>query len=268
MYDNIRLRLSRRLLLSKLPSSSSSSPLPITPLLGRDGHNVSQAASPASLRPGKCYGHTAESRRPSLAVYPSTTPPHCFPPKPPTPQTATQRRSFATQPTPPVQPLHPRFALMATTGDAVDRAPKEFPAMPSLESLHEQLRALSITDQVPVFPDSNPTTNPVDIFRCVIAHHLAPITGVDIKLVYPALEWTQTLDKGDLVLAVPRLRVKGNPAELGKQWVEKVAPPPPSLAMDKTNVDSSRIARSSSDLKRTAHFCVFTSRIACSTRWC
>jgi arginyl-tRNA synthetase len=111
---------------------------------------------------------------------------------------------------------------MATTDAAVDvHTPKEFPAPPSLESLHAQLQALNINDEVPVFPDSNPTSNPVDIFRCVIAHQLAPITGVDIKLVYPALEWTQTLDKGDLILAVPRLRVKGNPAELGKQWIEK-----------------------------------------------
>lgn len=113
---------------------------------------------------------------------------------------------------------------MATNDDAAaaQHVPKEFPPIPSLESLHERLKSLSITDEIPVFPDSNPTTNPVDIYRCIIAHHLAPITGVDINLVYPALEWTQTLDKGDLVVPVPRLRVKGRkPEELAAEWAEK-----------------------------------------------
>ena len=100
---------------------------------------------------------------------------------------------------------------------------KEFPAPPSIESLQARLESLKITDPLPVYPDSNPTANPVDVYRCFIAHHLAPITGVDISLVYPALEWTQTLDKGDLIVATPRLRIKGRkPDELAKEWAEKV----------------------------------------------
>ena len=114
---------------------------------------------------------------------------------------------------------------MATNDDAAatQHVPKEFPPIPSLESLHERLKSLSVTEEIPVFPESNPSTNPVDIYRCIIAHHLAPITGVDINLVYPALEWTQTLDKGDLVVAAPRLRIKGRkPDELATEWAEKV----------------------------------------------
>ncbi|KAF8545190.1 hypothetical protein BDD12DRAFT_871871 [Trichophaea hybrida] len=113
---------------------------------------------------------------------------------------------------------------MATNDDAavVQHTRKEFPAPPSLESLNERLQSLSIDDPLPVYTDSNPTLNPVDIYRCYIAHHLAPITGVDISLVYPALEWTQTLDKGDLIVAAPRLRIKGRkPDELAKEWAEK-----------------------------------------------
>lgn len=97
------------------------------------------------------------------------------------------------------------------------------PPAPSIESLNEQLNNFGISEPLTLFPDSNPTTNPVDVYRCYIAHVLAPITGVDLKLVYPALEWTQSLEKGDLILAAPRLRIPGkNPSELTKEWAEKV----------------------------------------------
>ena len=37
------------------------------------------------------------------------------------------------------------------------------------------------------------------------------------------LQWTQTQDKGDLMLPVPALRVKGRKAdELAREWAEKV----------------------------------------------
>ncbi|PWW72533.1 arginyl-tRNA synthetase [Tuber magnatum] len=96
------------------------------------------------------------------------------------------------------------------------------PPAPSIESLNEQLNNFGISEPLALFPDSNPTANPVDVYRCYISHVLAPITGVDIGLVYPALEWTQNLEKGDLILAVPRLRIPGkNPAELAREWAEK-----------------------------------------------
>ncbi|KAL7271834.1 arginyl-tRNA synthetase [Rhizina undulata] len=111
---------------------------------------------------------------------------------------------------------------MATEQDQIVRSGKEFPTPPSIDSLQSRLSQLGISDPLPVFPDSNPTTNPVDIYRCYIAETLAKVSGVDVKLVYPALEWTQSFDKGDLILAVPRLRIKGRkPDELAKEWAEK-----------------------------------------------
>jgi arginyl-tRNA synthetase len=44
--------------------------------------------------------------------------------------------------------------------------------------------------------------NPVDIYREHIAEHLAPVAGVDAEKIYTRLQWTNTLDKGDLVLPV------------------------------------------------------------------
>lgn len=96
--------------------------------------------------------------------------------------------------------------------------------LPSVESLQSQLASLGISDPLPIFLDSNPTTNPVDVFRCYIADTLAPIGGVDGKLIYSALEWTQSFDKGDLILAIPRLRLKGKkPNEIATEWAKKVS---------------------------------------------
>lgn len=71
------------------------------------------------------------------------------------------------------------------------------------------------------FPGSNPLLNPVDIFRSYIARELSVISGVSSSLIFPALEFTSTADRGDLVIPVPRLRVKGNADDLAKEWAAK-----------------------------------------------
>ncbi|EMT64258.1 Arginyl-tRNA synthetase, cytoplasmic [Fusarium odoratissimum] len=86
-------------------------------------------------------------------------------------------------------------------------------------ALADQLQQLGL-DNIESFPGCHPDTNPVDIYRSHITSLLAPITGVDPKIIYPAIQWTQTLDKGDAILAVPALRVKGKkPQELAEEWV-------------------------------------------------
>lgn len=95
---------------------------------------------------------------------------------------------------------------------------------PSVESLQVLLASLGIADPLQTLPESNPTTNPVDIFRLFIAKTLAPIGGVGVELIYSSLEWTQSFEKGDLILAIPRLRLKGRkPDEIAKEWAEKVS---------------------------------------------
>lgn len=95
---------------------------------------------------------------------------------------------------------------------------------PSIESLQLLLSSLGISDPLQTFPESNPTTNPVDIFRSFIAATLGPIGGVDVQLIYSSLEWTQSFEKGDLILAIPRLRIKGKkPDQIAKEWAEKVS---------------------------------------------
>ncbi|ATY61415.1 arginyl-tRNA synthetase [Cordyceps militaris] len=88
----------------------------------------------------------------------------------------------------------------------------------SFDNLARQFSHLPLIDKLPnCFPD----INPVDIYRAHITSILSDITGADKSLIYPVLQWTATLDKGDLMLAIPALRIKGKPDDLGKQWVEK-----------------------------------------------
>lgn len=71
-------------------------------------------------------------------------------------------------------------------------------------------------------PNYYPETNPVDIYREHVSKCLAPIVGLEPSFVYPRLSWTQTLDKGDLMLAVPALQIKGKkPQDLAKEIREK-----------------------------------------------
>lgn len=92
----------------------------------------------------------------------------------------------------------------------------------SFDNLVKQFQHLPLIDRYPnCFPDINPT----DVYRSHITSILHDITGVDPKIIYPALQWTATLDKGDLMLAIPALRVKGKPDDLGKQWLDKVGLP-------------------------------------------
>lgn len=98
------------------------------------------------------------------------------------------------------------------------------PPTQSVEELTSSLNALGLS-QIPSVPDTNsyPTFNQIDIYRSHITELLEPITGVSAKVIYPALQWTQTLDNGDLMLPVPALRIKAKkPDELAREIAEKV----------------------------------------------
>ncbi|KAG8623278.1 hypothetical protein KVT40_008254 [Elsinoe batatas] len=72
------------------------------------------------------------------------------------------------------------------------------------------------------YPDAHPELNPVDVFRVAISDELHRITNLDKLQIYGALAWTATLDKGDLIIAVPRFRIKGKPPDqLAQEWASK-----------------------------------------------
>ncbi|KAK5962686.1 arginine--tRNA ligase PWA37_005127 [Arxiozyma heterogenica] len=89
------------------------------------------------------------------------------------------------------------------------------------ENIASQLAKLHI-EEPEKLEGSFPEVNVVDLMRNYIAVELSKISGVDKSLIYPALEWTNTMERGDLLIPVPRLRIKGaNPKDLASEWAEK-----------------------------------------------
>ncbi|KAK5627981.1 hypothetical protein RRF57_003696 [Xylaria bambusicola] len=84
----------------------------------------------------------------------------------------------------------------------------------------DQLSALLQLGSLDEYPNCYPEINPQDIYRAHITSILHKISGVDKTIIYNALQWTASLDKGDMILAIPALRVKGKPSELGEKWLE------------------------------------------------
>ena len=82
-------------------------------------------------------------------------------------------------------------------------------------------------DSTPRLPNTYPTLNPLDIYRSHLAQllvqSLAPIATFEPSTILPSLHWTQTLEKGDLTLPVPALKLKGRkPDEIAKTIVDQV----------------------------------------------
>lgn len=66
--------------------------------------------------------------------------------------------------------------------------------------------------------------NPVDFYRTEVSQTLASVTDLKVEEIHSRLQWSKTLDNGDLNLPVAALKVKGaKPAELALQWADKAS---------------------------------------------
>ena len=82
---------------------------------------------------------------------------------------------------------------------------------------------MALKDEPSRFPNCYPQYNPIDAYREHITTTFSKLTGVDEQIIYPVVQWTQTLDKGDLVIPVPALKVKGaKPQDLAEKWAKEV----------------------------------------------
>lgn len=90
----------------------------------------------------------------------------------------------------------------------------------SMDALTQNLKKLDLVAP-PSIEGSFPESNTVDLCRNYITEQLSHLAGVDKSIIYPALEWCQVLEKGDLLLPLPRLRLKGNLDELAVELAEK-----------------------------------------------
>jgi arginyl-tRNA synthetase len=116
-------------------------------------------------------------------------------------------------------PLHHHgFATKKKTTTDMETFP-----LAGIDQLVKSAEGLSIETCKDSFTNCYPDVNPYDVYRAHLANVLSEITGVSKQIVYPAIAWTTGLDKGDLVLPVPALRIKGKkPDELAKEWGDKV----------------------------------------------
>lgn len=72
-------------------------------------------------------------------------------------------------------------------------------------------------------PTCFPRQTLFDAYRIHIANALSEVTAVQPHIIYPLLLRTSTLEKGDLLLPVPALRIKGErPDVLATRWAEQV----------------------------------------------
>lgn len=78
----------------------------------------------------------------------------------------------------------------------------------AIDELSKLIGATTLNDGSAKFPNCSPSTNPWDCYRVHLARVMADITGVTQTIIYPSLQWTSGLDKGDIIVAAPALRVK------------------------------------------------------------
>ncbi|OAQ91500.1 arginyl-tRNA synthetase [Purpureocillium lilacinum] len=90
---------------------------------------------------------------------------------------------------------------------------------PVMELFAQHLKGLSLDGVRKSFPSAHPDANPLDLYRAHLSNVLAEISGVSSSTLYPVVMRTQGLDKGDFIIAVPALRLKGSkPDVLAKEW--------------------------------------------------
>ncbi|KAJ9141800.1 Arginine--tRNA ligase, cytoplasmic [Pleurostoma richardsiae] len=92
----------------------------------------------------------------------------------------------------------------------------------SIDHLLQKIGGLSLESIAEKYPATHPEINPFDLYRAHLSDVLGKISGVDTKIIYPIVQWTTGLDKGDFVIATPALRIKGpKPADLAAEWAAK-----------------------------------------------
>ncbi|SGZ50726.1 CIC11C00000000131 [Sungouiella intermedia] len=76
----------------------------------------------------------------------------------------------------------------------------------SVTTITESLASLGLKNEASI-DASYPDYNVVDVMRNYITNELNSITGISKDIIFPALDSPSTLDKGDLLVPLPRLRL-------------------------------------------------------------
>lgn len=76
----------------------------------------------------------------------------------------------------------------------------------SVNTITESLASLGLKQSEEI-ANSNPAYNVVDVMRNYITNELHDLTGISKDVIFPALDSPSTMDKGDLLVPLPRLRL-------------------------------------------------------------
>lgn len=91
----------------------------------------------------------------------------------------------------------------------------------NVKTITEGLSKLGLA-QPSAIESSYPEFNVVDVFRNYISSELSKVSGVDKDIIFQSLDSPSTMEKGDLIIPVPRLRLKGvNPKDKALEWSEQ-----------------------------------------------
>ncbi|KAH8901053.1 arginyl-tRNA synthetase [Thozetella sp. PMI_491] len=100
-------------------------------------------------------------------------------------------------------------------------------AATSLDELPGLLGNLGLEDGVPEFPQADVTQSPLDIFHSYLADAVQKLTGCEPEVAYQSIQWSTDVSNGDLVVVIPKLRLKDvNPSEYAFDLVQKFPPSP------------------------------------------
>lgn len=107
----------------------------------------------------------------------------------------------------------------------------------AIQQLVDKAGGLTLDSIAQAYPNAHPEANPLDAYRAHISNVLSDISGVSREIIYPVVSWTAALEKGDFVIAVPALRIKGpKPDVLAAEWAAKVRDLSSKLEMRMVNM--------------------------------
>jgi len=80
------------------------------------------------------------------------------------------------------------------------------------------LQKLGVGTPIPHHGDAKVLSNPIDIYRCYSTDILVNILDIGPNIIYDSIQYTNSLSHGDLVVVIPRIRLKGGvkPAEVAQ----------------------------------------------------
>jgi len=98
-----------------------------------------------------------------------------------------------------------------------------------LGGVESHLHQLGVPTPIPPFENAEVLTNPIDICCRYLADFLTHLVqDVKPEVIHDSIQWTNALSHGDLVVVVPKLRLKGvKPFDVAKDFCSIVSCPVP-----------------------------------------